>query len=122
MNTEISLGSRNSAQFAVSPITGSSRRDFLNSTVAVASVVARLGFCWSNRGPNRISFVRQQITYLTNLRETLDTGFPECTFWLLSQKVHFLEKVGVPRVVAQIFEQRIGLNPGQSAISLFVGT
>jgi hypothetical protein len=41
---------------------------------------------------------------------------------ILCRQPHFLEKVGESRVVAPIFEQRIGLNPGQSAISLFVGT
>lgn len=40
---------------------------------------------------------------------------------MANRKVHFLEKLGVSRIVAHIFEQRIGLNPGQSSISLFVG-
>jgi hypothetical protein len=37
-------------------------------------------------------------------------------------EAHFLEKVGISRVVPEIFQKRIGLDLGQSRISLFVRT
>lgn len=42
--------------------------------------------------------------------------------WRLSRKGHFLEKLGVSRVVAQICEQGVSLDLGQSGVSLVVGT
>src|ERR1700740_3116405 len=69
---------------------------------AACSRVALIGKCWRNTKRGHCCW---------------PNGEPA-----LCRKAHPLKKFGVSRVVAHICEWRIGLDYGQSGVSLFVGT